>query len=90
MIGPSSESTASFKYRIDQIQARQDSIHVVVGDRTRGITVAIWLRLNAGELSILLSPAEVYEYKPLLYRVFAVDVLPGIMRRRQGGNVTAN
>ena len=67
------------QYRIDQVQAGHDSIHLVVGDRTRGIAVGIWLRLINGELSILLSPAEVYEYKPLLFRVFAIDVLPGMM-----------
>jgi hypothetical protein len=75
------------QYRIDQVQAGPDSIHVVVGDRTRGITVGIWLRLNAGELSLLMSPAEVYESKPLLYRVFAVDVLPGIMRADSRGEM---
>ena len=67
------------QYRIDQVQAGHDSIHLVVGDRTRGIAVGIWLRLISGELSILLSPAEVYEYKPLLFRVFAIDILPGMM-----------
>jgi hypothetical protein len=75
------------QYRIDQIQTAQDSIHIVVGDRTRGITVGIWLRLYEGELSLLMSPAEVYEYKPLLYRLFALDVLPGIMRADARGEM---
>jgi hypothetical protein len=75
------------QYRIDQVQAEQNCIHIVVGDRTRGITVGIWMRLNDGALSVLLSPAEVYEYKPTLYRVFAVDVLPGLMRADAKGEM---
>ena len=34
-----------------------------------------------------MSPAEVYEYKPLLYRLFALDVLPGIMRADARGEM---
>src|ERR1017187_5225163 len=47
------------KFRIDQVEAVQGGAHIVVGDRTRGIEVGLWLRLVEGELSVQLSPAEV-------------------------------
>lgn len=75
------------QYQIDQLEAQRDQIHLVVSDRSRGISLGIWLRLINGELSALLSPAEMYEYKPLLFRLFAVDLFPGLMRAESKGEM---
>jgi hypothetical protein len=75
------------KYKVDQFREVQGGVHLVVGDNSRGIAVGIWLRLVEGQLSVQLSPAEMYEYKPALYRVFAVDVLPGLMRAESKGEI---
>src|SRR5262249_46583148 len=64
---------------IDEIQPVEGGMHLIVRDRMRGIEVGIWLRIINGEFSAFFPPSEVYEFKPALYRLFAVDLLPGLM-----------
>ena len=75
------------QYRIDEIETFPDRAHVTIGDAARKVDVGLWLQVADGELSVLLPPAELYEHAPQLYRVFAVDVLPGLMRADAGGEM---
>jgi len=75
------------KYRIDRFEKTDGGVHIIVGDAARSISVGLWLRVVDGELSVLLSPAEVYERDGAMYRVFAIDVLPGLMRTGDGGRL---
>jgi hypothetical protein len=67
------------RYRIDAIEATPDSVHVTVGDDYHCVSVGLWLRMIDGELSILLPIPEVYEKRPAHFRLFAVDLLPGLL-----------
>jgi hypothetical protein len=65
---------------VDRLERVGDAIHLTVSDRSRGIVVGAWFRpLPDGGFSVSVSPAEVYECKPDLYRLFAIDVLPGLV-----------
>src|ERR1700760_994716 len=44
------------EFRIDQLEAVGNGVHLVVGDRMRGIEVGLWIRLSGGELSVMLPP----------------------------------
>ena len=66
---------------VDRLERSGDSVHVTVSDRGRGVVVGAWVRPTAdGGFAVTVSPAEVYECRPDLYRLFAIDVLPGLMR----------
>jgi hypothetical protein len=66
---------------VDALEWVDDSIHVIVSDRARSIAVGAWVRpLAGGGFSVSVSPAEVYESRPELYRLFAIDVMPGLMQ----------
>jgi len=74
------------EYRVMQIEHDEKTIHVTVRDRSRGVTIGIWLTLtDGGELDVLVPPAEVEEATERLYRVYAVDVLPGLLEAGPDG-----
>ena len=75
------------QFEIDQLQEVDGGVHLVVRDRMRGIEVGLWIRLIDGELSVMLPIAEAYEFKPALYRLHAVDPLPGMMRADSKGEL---
>ncbi len=75
------------QYRVMQVEEDEDLLHISVRDAFRGITVGLWLRLIDGELSILVPPAEVEESKGFVYRVYAVNVLPGLLRSGADGKL---
>ena len=65
---------------VDRLERVGDAIHVTVSDRARGLVVGLWVRLMAdGGFMVSVAPAEVYEVKPDLSRLFAIDLLPGLM-----------
>lgn len=68
------------RYSIDRVAEHPDGLHVTVGRADYGISIGIWLRLVDGELSALVQPAELYERDAGVYRIFAVNLLPGLMR----------
>jgi hypothetical protein len=68
------------RYRIDRVTDTGNGAHVTVGDGSRGVAVGFWLRVEDGELRVLLPPAEVYEHDDEMYRVFAVDILPSLLQ----------
>ncbi len=55
-------------------------LHIVVRMPRCDIEAGVWLRLEAGELRVSLPIIEVYEGAPGMFRLFAVDLLPGLMR----------
>ena len=63
------------------------SLHVVLRDSQRGVTVGLWLRLDEGGLSLVFPPSEIEEAGETLYRVFSASLLPGLMLADASGKV---
>lgn len=74
------ETAASF--RIDQVEATSDGMHVTVGDRARHVRLGVWLHVRNGELVVRMPMTELYEDKPQTHRTFSVILLPGLMATR--------
>ena len=51
------------------------------------ISAGLWIRLNGGELSVFCQPMELYENDRDLFRIFAIDILPGMMRAQAGDSL---
>jgi hypothetical protein len=67
-------------FTVEDVRRVDDAIHVTLQERRRGLRVGLWIRITeAQELSVWLSPAEVYESRANLYRLFAIDLLPGFI-----------
>lgn len=76
------------QYKIMGIESGENVFHVSVRDGFRGVTIGIWLTMTIdGELSILVPPAEVEESKDDLYRVYSINVLPGLMAVDKDGKM---
>jgi hypothetical protein len=74
--------------KVMRIDASARELHVTVRDTARGLTVGLWLTLtDDGELSVVVPPPEIEEGKDVLYRVNAVDVLPGLLAAGPDGQV---
>ncbi len=71
-------------WRVERVDPIADGVAVRVCDPNRGIEITLALCLTAGELSAVLAPGAVCERDPAMYRLFAVDLLPGLMRVRNG------
>ncbi len=69
---------------VEHMEAVDNGFRILIADKQHGIEVGLWLRLMEGELSVLMSPSELYEHDPVMYRLFAVDVLPGLMHVQDG------
>lgn len=75
-------------YSILQTECRDGSIHAVIRDRERGVTIGLWFTLaEDGSLSILVPPSEIEESDDLLYRIESTEVLPGLMKADAEGNI---
>lgn len=72
------------EYRADAVEKIPGGVHLVVGDAFRKISVGLWIRLRDGELSVFCQPMELYENERELFRIFAVDILPGMMKAQAG------
>ncbi|MDB5324923.1 MAG: hypothetical protein JWM57_492 [Phycisphaerales bacterium] len=73
---------------VKELQRVDDACHLVVADPRRGVVIGVWITITtAGELSVWLSPAEVEEHRYDLYRVAAVDLLPGLLRAEADGEL---
>jgi len=68
------------KYRIEEVEFEEKGAHTTVADTMFGIALGIWLRVVDGELSVRFCWGETYEADPALYRLFAVDLMPSLMR----------
>ena len=75
------------KYRVDAIDQEGDRIHVIAGDADCGILLGLWLWIENGELVVRLSMPEVYERKSKRKRLFAVDLVPGLMQAGPAGQL---
>ncbi len=67
------------KYVVDRNEHLNNGLHVIIGERFHGIRLGLWLRIINGELSVFLQPMEIYEDNPDIYRLFAIDLFPGLM-----------
>ena len=63
------------------------SLHIVLRDAQRGVTVGLWLRLDDAGLSLVFPPSEIEETGESLYRVFSASLLPGLMIADASGKV---
>jgi len=69
-------------------QTDEHTLHVVVRLPDFLVTVGVWLRiLDDGELSLILAPAEVEEQRRDLFRLYALEWLPGLMGAADGGRI---
>lgn len=75
------------KYRVDVVEPQFDGLHVIVGDAAHCVLVGLWFRLINGELSVTLSLPEVYERRPAHFRLFAIDLLPGLLTVNAAGRL---
>ena len=72
------------QWSVEQVETVEHGFHLLHQRSPHGLEVGLWLRLYDGELSVLLAPSEVYERDPIIYRLFAVDLLPGLLAVQQG------
>lgn len=75
------------QYRIDLVEHALDGLHVIVGHAGSKIELGIWLRAKDGELVVTLPPSEVYERDNRIFRLFRVDILPGLMQAGHRGTM---
>jgi hypothetical protein len=68
------------QYRVEAVNPLSCGAHVVISDATRGVTAALWLMIERGELVVRMTSTEIYEQLPVHHRVFAVDVLPELLK----------
>ena len=73
--------------RIDAFETMPDGVHVSAADPMRRVALGLWLRIDRGELVVRVQPAEVHDHNPLLYRLFAIDILPGLMSVGKDGQM---
>ena len=73
--------------RIDVVQPLADGVHVSVSAAGQHVSIGLWVRVCDGELVVRIAPDEVYERKSGVFRVFAVDVLPGLLRVGPAGQL---
>ena len=79
----------SAAYRLDAVQPVSGGVRVTVSLRGQHVSVGLWVGVRDGELVVRLAPDEVYERKPEVFRVFAVDILPGLSARGARGATPA-
>ncbi len=75
------------QYRLLELERSADGVHLTVYDPARDIYCGVWLAVKEGELRVVLPPAEMREGRGELYRLFAVDLLPELMRSGPSGSV---
>ncbi len=71
-------------WKAGHVEPVDNGFRAVAADDAHGIEVLVEIRLVDGELSVQMSPSEIVESDTVMYRLFAVDVLPGLMRVRGG------
>jgi len=62
-------------------------LHASLRDPQRGVTVGLWIRLDEAGLCLRFPPSEIEEAGESLYRVFAVNLLSGLVRTGSDGKV---
>lgn len=75
------------RYRVLGRERTRAGVHLTIYDADRDLYVGVWLEVLDGELRVVVPPAEVREGREGLYRLFAVDLLPELMRCGTRGSV---
>jgi hypothetical protein len=73
--------------RVLDRERTRDGVHLTIYDAAHDLYIGVWLAVRDGELRVVVPPAEVREGQSELYRLFAVDLLPGLMRCGARGSV---
>ncbi len=71
-------------WRLDRLEEDRRGWTAAVSSPEHGIALDVAVRLEDGELSVVFRPGSLSERDPALYRLFAVDVLPGLVAARSG------
>ena len=71
------------RYRVEDVQKIDGAIHIMVSCGEH-IAAGMWLRIQDGELAVTVAPEEIYERKNEVYRLFTIDILPGLLRVKNG------
>ena len=67
-------------FLVQEIKRVDDALHLIVRDKLRGFSIGFWLRFIDGDtLSVTLPPAEIYEERLNLFRLFSIDLFPGLI-----------
>jgi len=75
------------EYEVLEAAPVDHGVHVTVRDAFRQVYVGLWLRIIDGELSVMIPPAELREDREIMYRVFGVEVLGGLMTAGPDGQL---
>ncbi len=73
--------------RVMEAERTADGAHITVYDQLREVYLGLWLSVRDGELRVVIPPAEMREGRGELFRIFAVVLLPGLMRAGADGAV---
>jgi hypothetical protein len=68
------------RYEVRRLDKVDGGIHVCVAAPYYAVEVGVWVRLMDAEVAVTVHPMEVYEHEAALYRLFALDVAPNLMR----------
>lgn len=68
------------KVRVDKLEELADGVHVSLTCVAEKISFALWLRIIDGRLRVMFCPSELYEADAGIHRLYAIDVLPGLLR----------
>ena len=70
-----------------RLEEADHGLNVLVSVPRAGLVIGMWLRVEDGELVVRFSPTELYERRPDHFRLFAIDVLPGLMQAGAQGRM---
>ena len=62
-------------------------LRLVLGRQDIGLEFELWLRITNGELIFSFHPLEMYETRDQHFRVFSVDMLPGLVTVGAAGHI---
>ncbi len=65
------------KLRVDAVERVGGGVRVTVGHGAH-IAASLWIAVDRGEMVVRLVPDEVYERRADVFRLFAIDILPGL------------
>ncbi len=66
------------RYQIEALEELGDGVHAILWLPTNKVSLAVWVRIIEGELSILMSPQEVYNRFADYFQLYNVEFLPGL------------
>jgi Family of unknown function (DUF5696) len=75
------------RFKTIHLRTVKSGVQLQVIDTGRGISASVWISVDQRGLLVRLIPSEIVESKPILYLLFGVDVLPGMMHSLADGEL---